>query len=409
MEPPKPYFNRPKDLASVPPKGPARSKPVQKSPHFRPQGKSVTYQLYETAATSQSALQRPVSHSKEKSMLETRHQAYFHSCANNDLSTSMLVPPAQGKTKDRDMSTSFAYCSSGKGETGCATRNTQMSKKASEKDGDIADGIEEGVNNTKRIAEMLGKQLGNKEPARAMRGGEDAKCGTGKQAKEVVVEAGVDYSREVSQLERALKRSIAESDEAKKLGVISAIFSRIIKLDRHFGPILNEIKHVYDSHLFKAETATSGDGSDSSSSPAYSQHHNEPSAKAKIEVEEVTAAEKMGPSESFCVGALNKSMVQGRSTLNSSVLPEPGSKGRLRVAIPRLDLSRIHNKFEGEKVVVAHSKAKSKCGAECILQEQNANNAPKGMAWTKNCGFGKKDRKLDMSMGPHMAQHSGIY
>eukprot|EP01022_Parablepharisma_sp_SALTPOND_P016654 TRINITY_DN2491_c0_g1_i1.p1 TRINITY_DN2491_c0_g1~~TRINITY_DN2491_c0_g1_i1.p1 ORF type:complete len:377 (-),score=51.85 TRINITY_DN2491_c0_g1_i1:67-1197(-) len=298
--------------------------------------------------------------------------------------------PAREKHGSRQINTSF----------GCEKTGSD----------DIADNIEEGVNNTGRIRFMLKMDNVRMIPSRPMRANQYEK------------ENKKNLSEEIEKIENMLKKVVAEKDVNKKFDTVSGLFGKLISVDTRFGGVLKEIKKVYDEKIERM----------SRKFPQYDKRIHELTSEIAVVRKKSEELNKLLETQKKTMAELNKRTDNpyGQNTLLTSLKmakhnnndslhkfntnPPPECKKVKGVVIPKLDLSKVPKKFGNEKLVVVHTKTKSKPTAAFsgeseseVSEEEYIGNA-KGKLDNTFVYYqsGKKEnRKLDLSMGPHTSNH----
>ena len=267
---------------------------------------------------------------------------------------------------------------------------------------DIADNIEEDVNNTERIGYMLKVDCIRMEPSRPMRAKSEKESWYKRKTQD-----------EISTLKRVLERISNEKDSDKRFSAASAVFTKVIATDKNLAPILKGLKKIYEERI-------------SMISQKVVEHEqkmrniaNELVAVKKENAELKDKAILIETQKNYNTADLNNSTCSKRSKqalLNAS---SSGCRKIKGVAIPKLDLSRLPKKFHNEKLIVVPTK-----GKEVLFSSESENSddteivAAKTNPVIDNTFVGyhksktkdrKENKKLDRSMGPHAANTFVLY
>lgn len=348
---------------------------------------------------------------------QSKHQRHQTS-AHKGLSTSMLVdenekpPTFHGEETTnhppKPLNTSFSYFQNSKVESKQIAKKEKPKVQISiKKDDDI--GVEE-IEDTGILIDML-KYTDNIKmaPSRPMKNTEisliqelEAKSNNFKQrprvdtvnetnAKPVYSKKEIENIDRAAKLEASFKKSISgkTGDKIKKFEVLCLYFDELIKVDPYYGKMLKEIKKGYDEKFewlnsllqkkaefnevkFKEITYELD--------TIKKREENLKKVKGKLDAE---LKEKENLIEYLKLQLKNGQRLVGENQLlhsenstqielakinnkmASNISPkDTDSKGERRhtkgVVIPKLDLSKIHNKYEGEKIIIVHPKSKEK-------------------------------------------------
>ncbi len=121
---------------------------------------------------------------------------------------------------------------------------------------------------------------------------------------------------EENDVDKDLRRAMIQPEEDRRFDAVELVFKKIISIDTRFGSALDEIKRVYDSRIAKYQA----------------------DAKRR-ESEDVRKREP----------------VPKPAEINSGTVGQRQKKA----AVPKLDLSRIHSRYEGERMVFVEVKPKT--------------------------------------------------
>eukprot|EP00826_Nyctotherus_ovalis_P054912 TRINITY_DN7245_c0_g4_i1.p1 TRINITY_DN7245_c0_g4~~TRINITY_DN7245_c0_g4_i1.p1 ORF type:complete len:261 (+),score=53.56 TRINITY_DN7245_c0_g4_i1:105-887(+) len=146
----------------------------------------------------------------------------------------------------------------------------------------------------------------------------------------------------------AIKQFLAEKNKDKKFALASELFLKLISTDKKYGWVLKEIKGTYDAKLAE----------NSKRSPQYNTKTSELSKKtqARDSKLEQCKANSYTPSTKKCRDKVLRQLIESESHSKTEVV-RTGKRG---VIIPRLDLSRVHNDCEKDKVVYVPVRPRSK-------------------------------------------------
>eukprot|EP00826_Nyctotherus_ovalis_P030326 TRINITY_DN2418_c0_g2_i1.p1 TRINITY_DN2418_c0_g2~~TRINITY_DN2418_c0_g2_i1.p1 ORF type:complete len:308 (-),score=69.52 TRINITY_DN2418_c0_g2_i1:132-1055(-) len=201
----------------------------------------------------------------------------------------------------------------------------------------LAENIEEDVNNTRRISCLIKMKSFNMIPSIVMR--------DSREVKEAAIRKLADEVRKCAN----------ETDSMKRFSDMERVFTKVILLDDKFAHILKVIKTVYEERIRSIVGVF----------PQYNKRINDLSTelnKLKKLCEESKISWKTENTNSRIKGKYNTSNVDMSKTMSLSTVIE-GYRGQLfkkskGTVIPRLDLTKVRGNFPNEKIPFVPAKQK---------------------------------------------------
>jgi hypothetical protein len=249
---------------------------------------------------------------------------------------------------------------------------------------DIADDIEEDERNTGLAANLNKYSVScGRAPSRLMRGKSSADASSEPRLASTIPRRDPRQDK-TTRLEVALQQALA-TRAADRFENISAVWEDIMAADPESNPLLRQVKAAYDEKLdelraaagqkdqrlaeyaAKCETALQREEELRKQNAALSLElkakvlHIDSQREAIRRLREMLEGRTLGtqnpdevPRATFSIDYSHKPVEKGahghRRQLNASMV-----EGRSKpVIVPRLDLSRVYNKFEDAKIVVVH-------------------------------------------------------